>query len=527
MSPEQDQGSRLLVPGWRRYVLALSLGILSALALPPLYAVPLLWPGLAGLALLNFTARDMRIAAFEGWLFGLGWFGVGLYWIGYAFLVDAEQFAALMPVAVIGISVGMALYMAMASAAVNTLMRRGAGGPMVLVPVFAGCWTLSEWLRGILLTGFPWNPLATVWGLSPEMMQPAAYVGALGVSFLTACVFAAPAVLFVRQSSTLGHMSARQKMMAMAMSLLLPLMWGIGAYRLSAAGLLTRDDVVLRLVQPAIDQKLKWRPDLRQQHVLRQMAMSKRTAGPAVTPTDVIWAETNVPFLIEPGSEVPASLAAAVPKDGHLFFGAPRRDAAGRYFNSMFVIDDDGDVVASFDKFHLVPFGEYVPLRDWLPVEKLVAGRGDFTPGPGPQTIKVEGLPAFSPVICYEIIFSGNVVDSDNRPEWILNITNDAWFGPSSGPYQHLVQAQFRAIEEGLPVVRAANTGISAVIDPFGRVRNQLALEKQGVVDAPLPEAIAQTLSSKLAHLGGFLLAVFAVLSSYTKRINARIHKRD
>ena len=158
MSPEQDQGSRLLVPGWRRYVLALSLGILSALALPPLYAVPLLWPGLAGLALLNFTARDMRIAAFEGWLFGLGWFGVGLYWIGYAFLVDAEQFAALMPVAVIGISVGMALYMAMASAAVNTLMRRGAGGPMVLVPVFAGCWTLSEWLRGILLTGFPWNP---------------------------------------------------------------------------------------------------------------------------------------------------------------------------------------------------------------------------------------------------------------------------------------------------------------------------------------------------------------------------------
>ena len=261
-------------------------------------------------------------------------------------------------------------------------------------------------------------------------------------------------------------------------------MWGIGAYRLSAAGLLTRDDVVLRLVQPAIDQKLKWRPDLRQQHVLRQMAMSKRTAGPAVTPTDVIWAETNVPFLIEPGSEVPASLAAAVPKDGHLFFGAPRRDAAGRYFNSMFVIDDDGDVVASFDKFHLVPFGEYVPLRDWLPVEKLVAGRGDFTPGPGPQTIKVEGLPAFSPVICYEIIFSGNVVDSDNRPEWILNITNDAWFGPSSGPYQHLVQAQFRAIEEGLPVVRAANTGISAVIDPFGRVRNQLALEKQGVVDA-------------------------------------------
>ena len=150
MTPEQDQGSRLLIPGWRRYALALSLGILSALALPPLYALPLLWPGLAGLALLNFTARDMRYAAVEGWLFGLGWFGVGLYWIGYAFLVDAEQFAALMPVAVIGISVCMALYIAMASAAVNILMRRGAGGPMVLVPVFAGCWTLGEWLRGIL-----------------------------------------------------------------------------------------------------------------------------------------------------------------------------------------------------------------------------------------------------------------------------------------------------------------------------------------------------------------------------------------
>ncbi len=522
MSCEGAESSRVMASGWRRYGLALVLGILGALALPPVYAVPLLWPSLAGLALLNFTARDMRRAAFEGWLFGLGWFGIGLYWIGYAFFVEAEKFAALMPVAVIGISAGMALYIALAAAAVNWLMRRGGGGT-VLVLVFAGCWTLAEWLRGILLTGFPWNPLASVWGFSEEMMQPAAFVGALGVSLLTAIAFAAPAILFVG----LRPISRSQKITTLMVSLVLPMMWVAGAYRLSGAALLTRDDTVFRLVQPAIDQKLKWRNDLRQQHVLKQMAMSKRTLGPAGAPTDVIWAETNVPFLIGPDSQVPASLAAAVPKGGHLFFGAPRRDAAGQYFNSLFVINDDGDIVATFDKFHLVPFGEYVPWRDWIPVEKLVAGRGDFTPGPGPQTIKVDGLPAFSPVICYEIIFSGNVVDSRNRPEWILNITNDAWFGPSSGPYQHLLQARLRAIEEGLPVVRVANTGISAVIDPYGRVRNQLSLDTQDVVDAPLPEPIAQTVSSKFAHLGGFLLAVFAILSSYTRVIRGRIHKRD
>lgn len=300
--------------------------------------------------------------------------------------------------------------------------------------------------------------------------------------------------------------------LVLGLSVILPGLWAFGAVRLSASDTVTRDDVVVRLIQPAIPQADKWKRDLRQGHVLKQMAMSNRAPGLAGLPTAVIWAETNVPFAIGPESLIPAELAPAVPRGGHLIFGAPRRDSANLVYNSLFVINDDGRLQAKFDKFHLVPFGEYVPLRGWLPFEKLTEGRGDFTPGPGPRTVHVDGLPPFAAIICYEVIFSGNVVDPNDRPEWIVNITNDAWFGPSAGPRQHFVQAQFRAIEEGLPLVRVANTGISAVIDPYGRVRNEIDLGIQGVVDAPLPPPLAPPPFVTVGQLGGLALAFVAIV---------------
>lgn len=492
---------------------------MTAAALPPAYMIPVLWLGLGGLALLSCTATGWRQAMFEGWLFGVGWFGFGFYWIGYAFLVDAAQYAWMMPFAVFGIATGMALFIAAVSAAVNGLVRRCGAGGFALAPAFAGCWTLAEWMRGWFLTGFPWNPLASIWGSSSEMLQAVAWTGSLGLGFMTALVFTAPVALVFQR----GRLTV---LWVLGLSLLLPAIWALGAARLDAAGTMTRDGIVLRLVQPAIEQARKWQPDLRQGHVIRQMAMSNRTSGPAGAPSDVIWAETNVPYLIGPESEVPASLAAAVPPGGHLIFGAPRRDRDGAVYNSLFVIDDDGKIAATFDKFHLVPFGEYVPLRGILPFDKLTAGRGDFAAGPGPRTLHVAGLPPFAAIICYEVIFSGAVIDADDRPAWILNITNDAWFGPSTGPRQHLVQARLRAVEEGLPVVRAANTGISAVIDAYGRVRNSLALDSQGVVDAPLPEALPPTIFSYFGQWVGLLLAIGALLVSVHRFIAARILRR-
>lgn len=494
---------RFLHVAWQRYLIALLLGVSGAAALPPYFVLPMIWVSLSGYLFLIVTAETKRQAAFEGWLFGLGWFAAGLYWIGYAFLVDRATYGALMPFAVAGISAGMAIYMVCLSAALHWLRARFAISLVWTIPVFASLWTIFEWTRGWFLTGFPWNPLASVWGFSVEMMQPAAFVGALGLGFASALIFVAPVILLESGAWS----KRRNRLLFASLMFVLPLLWGLGSLRLDRATMLTHDGVVLRLVQPAIPQALKWQPELRHQHVLRQMSMSKRSPGPSGSPTAVIWAETNVPFLIDKDAEVTAALAAAVPDDGTLIFGAPRRDDAGNVYNSLLSVNGEAEITGTFDKFHLVPFGEYVPLRGILPFEKLTAGRGDFAPGPGPKTLRLENLPSFAAIICYEVIFAGKVVDQEDRPEWILNITNDAWFGPSSGPYQHLVQARLRAIEEGLPLVRVANNGISAVIDAHGRVRNQLGLDKVGVVDALLPIALDRTL---FARMGESLPLAFA-----------------
>ena len=495
---------------WLRRGLALGFGIIAATALPPFYFLPGLWVGFSGLLYLCVTARHWRRAAFEGWVFGFGWFALGLYWIGYAFLVDAAQHAYLMPFAVVGISMAMAIYPALTCGIVSWISNQTPVRHFLLPILFAAAWALSEWLRGIVLTGFPWNPVASIWGISDEILQSISWLSALGLGFVTIAACSAPAVLILEKSDSRRH----AWMAVVALTVALPIFWGVGWMRISDSDTATHDGVLLRLVQPSIPQHLKWKSDLRQGHLLKQLALSKRSEGPAGAPTHVIWAETNVPYLVTDDSGPPAPLAAGVPANGHMIFGAPRRDSAGRVYNSLLAINDDGDVKATFDKFHLVPFGEYVPLRSWLPFDKLTAGRGDFTAGAGPETMNLTGLPPFAAIICYEVIFSGNVVDADNRPEWILNITNDAWFGPSTGPRQHLVQARLRAIEEGLPVVRVANTGISAVIDPYGRIRNSLDLGLSGIIDAPLPEALPPTLFSRVGQLPALIISILILLGA-------------
>ena len=279
-------------------------------------------------------------------------------------------------------------------------------------------------------------------------------------------------------------------------------MWGfmecgsvtrIGVLRASgpAAVSCSVSGVRLRLVQAGIPQRLKWLPQLRAQHLQIFIALSNQPAAAGeAAPNVVIWPETAAPYLLN--EDAPARLAAsqAVPPDGVLISGTMRADGQGTFWNGLVAIDEAANVIGLYDKAHLVPFGEYVPLRGILPLEKLTPGLGDFTPGPGRVTLRLPGVPPFSALICYEAIFPARVVARGDRPAWMLNLTNDAWFGTGAGPRQHLAIARLRAVEEGLPLVRAANTGISAVVDAHGRIVARLELGVAGVLDADLPRAL-------------------------------------
>jgi apolipoprotein N-acyltransferase len=239
----------------------------------------------------------------------------------------------------------------------------------------------------------------------------------------------------------------------------------------------------------------------------------------------VIWAETAVPFLLDGEPELRAQLAGIVPRDGLLITGAPRLGGPGdppRLWNSLHGLDETGAIVGTYDKHHLVPFGEYTPLRSvlgWLGLGKLAVGAQGFSAGPGVVTLDLPGLPPFSPLICYEVIFPGRVVAEGARPQWLLNLTNDAWFGNSSGPYQHFAAARIRAVEEGLPLVRVANNGITAVVDPYGRLLGRRHLNQVGILDSALPRpAQGVTLYARVGDRMGLFLIVTLAFSALILR---------
>jgi apolipoprotein N-acyltransferase len=492
--------------GWRRLLAAAGCGALAVAALPPVYALPLLLPAFMGAFWLLESAASGRQAALTGWAFGTGHFAAGLYWVGIAFLVDVERFGWAMPFAVSGLAAGLALFPALAFWLSHRAARRFRLAGVSLVLAFAAAWLVGEGLRAWLFTGFPWNLIGSVWAFSAAALQPAAVGGVWLLSLVTVAAAAAPAVLADparRRPAALA---------AVALLVALPLAgWGLGALRLAAAPPLGSDavaEVRLRLVQPSIPQTLKWRADQRAAHLRLQaeLSLAPGHAGRSV----IVWPETAVPYLLAADPLLRRELAAVVPPGGYLIAGAPRVDPEnpdGEIWNSLHALDDAGGIAATYDKVHLVPFGEYTPFRSLLGLAKLTAGARDFSAGPALASLALPGLPPFSPLICYEVIFPGavkpDVVGSGAAaPRWLLNLTNDAWFGNSSGPYQHFASARIRAVEEGLPLVRSANNGISAVIDSYGRIVDQIRLNERGVIDVELPEAAEQaTLYSYAGNL--------------------------
>ncbi len=504
------------VSGWRRNLLAAGLGVLAAAALPPLHVLVLLIPAFVGLIWLTAAAGGWRRVFVVGWWFGFGHFAAGLYWLAFAFMVEPDKFAWMAPFAVFGLAAVMAVFPGLA--AVLGGVGRTRGGGRILV--FGVAWTAMEWVRSWIFTGFPWNLLGTVWVVSDAMMQVAAVVGVYGLGLLSVVAAAMPAVLAEGGGT---RRMRRGGVFVAAAAAVLAAVWAGGTMRLAGAGEDRVEGVRLRLVQPNIPQKIKWRRELRLRHVLLQMRMGSRpgtAAGRAAEPpTHVIWAETAVPFALAGDKERLAMIGSAVPPGGLIITGAPRTTPRGQPFqvwNSLHAIDHEGRVVASYDKVRLVPFGEYVPFREWLKFSRLVPGGSDFSPGPGRRTLRLPGLPPVSPLICYEVVFPGAVVDPEDRPEWLLNLTNDGWYGRSAGPYQHFAAARLRAVEEGLPLVRVANTGISAVVDPYGRLVASLGLGSAGVVDSPLPRAIAGiTLYGRFGDWTVFLLLLLTAAAGF------------
>lgn len=499
--------------GWRRLAFALVTGLMSALAFAPYGWFPFLLLAFALLVLLidgvEARAKPVRNAFYLGWSFGFGHFLAGLYWVAYAFMVDPSAHEWQIPFVLVLFPGGLALFPAFACALAARLWRKG----FARIFVFAVCFAIAEYLRGHILTGFPWNLSAYGWAATLGVLQSASVLGAYGLSLLT--------ILFGASLAMLGDRSPRAWALPAALAAAFVLIWVGGLLRLAETPTAFVPGVRLRLVQPDVPQDEKYQPQYRVRNWQRLIDLSRAEHGPA--PTHIIWPEAAPPFLLARTAWALDDIVQLTRRGTVLMTGAARAavqsGAPPRFFNSFYIFGARGRLLDVYDKFHLVPFGEYLPLAPLLTrlgISKLVDSPGGFTAGPGPRAYGVPGAPPAGPLICYEVIFPGAVVGR-TRPGWLVNVTDDSWFGPSSssGPYQHLLIARVRAIEEGLPIARAANTGVSVIIDPLGRILSRLGSGKMGVVDGGLPVALTHTIYASFGDAAFFLLLFSCATIAY------------
>ena len=475
---------------WRRHGLALVLGALLAGAMPPVDLAPLIFLAIPGLLWLDEGSPTAWASFRVGYSFGIGFFVAGMYWIAVSLFVDIARYWWALPFAVLGVPTLLACFPAAATGVLGFVSRRFGISGFARIALFAVLWCAAEWARGHVLTGLPWNLVGYAWsGGFPgalALLQVTAWTGIYGLSLLTALAAALPALLGVPAQFPRSIWAAVGPVFATALILLIPA--AAGSLRLSLAPT-ALTETTLRLVQPSIPESLKWDPKAAEANFRRLLELSA-TSGSS-PPNAVIWPEGAATFYLERDPAHREAAAGAAPKGGYLLTGAMRTEpATGRathFYNSIEAIDGTGAIRAVYDKSHLVPFGEYMPWRWLLPIDSFIPGSVDLSAGTGPKTISLPGLPPFAPAVCYEAIFPHSFVDEAHRPAWILNVTNDAWYGRSSGPYQHFAIARTRAVEEGLPLIRAGNNGISGVVDPEGRVLARTTLDAVGYADVTLP----------------------------------------
>lgn len=517
----------LLAWGWRRSGLALIAGAIAAFSLPPYHFTPVLllafpclvWLMDGAMSSHSLSAVGRMWKGFRlGWVFGFGYFLASFWWIGSAFLVEADRFAWMLPFAVMAMPMGLAFFTGGALALSGLFWHEGWGRIFLL----AMCLAIFDWLRGHVLTGFPWNTFG--YGVSGSLVlsQTASLVGIYGLGFLAVLVSCAPAIL-----SDPARLSRKLRPFAVVSLVGLGLA-GFGYHRLNVAEDPQVSDVDVRIIQPSIPQDEKWLPENRDLVFNTLLEMSQQPLGGNARVGQrrvIVWPESAIPFLLtrEPGALF--RIAQALNDRTTLATGAVRADMTGdtaQFFNSIYFIDHTGAVLDVYDKVHLVPFGEYLPMESVLErfgISALVDAPDGFQAGYRRKVLELADLPPLLPLICYEAIFPQYGRGEVHRPDWLLNVTNDAWFGNTPGPYQHLTQAIMRTIEQGVPLIRAANTGISTVVDAKGRVVSRLEIYETGVVDEKIPGKMQSTLygsyGDKLFVSLLFISAIFAGIGKY------------
>jgi apolipoprotein N-acyltransferase len=501
----------ILAWGWPRRMIAFLSGATGALAMPPLsFAPAMIVPLALAVWLIDGSvdrgAREttrwasLRAAFGVGWWWGFGYFVAGLWWLGSAFLVEPDKFAWALPLGVLGLPAALAFFPALGFALARLLWRPDALRVLALA-VGLG---VSEWLRCVAFTGFPWNDIGMALGQNVALAQIASIIGLHGLTLAAIAIFAAPATLL--NESWAGRRWAPTILAALALAAV----YAFGAFRLDAPASAAVPGVKLRIMQPDVAQGPEFTPENGLAIVRRYLALSDRATSPKTSGvadvTHLIWPESAFPFILSRDGQALAEIAGFLRGGAVLVTGAARMEQGDRadsrfhFFNSIEVLDRRGLLPERYDKRHLVPFGEYMPfsrLFERFGITQFIHFPGGFDAGVGASRIHIPGLPSARALICYEAIFPnelGRAVDVDaDPPRWLLNVTDDAWFGLTSGPYQHFAQARLRAIELGLPLVRAANTGISAVTDGFGRILVEAPLGAEAVLDSPLPQALAPT----------------------------------
>lgn len=513
--------------GWKACFVAFALGVCFTAAFPPLWLLPLAVVAFSGLMWQLQGAATARKAFNIGWWFGFGHHTTGLYWICIALGVDGGAFIWLMPFTLCLLPAYLSIFIGFGLA----FCRRIGRTHTQQVVLFAVVWLAMEYIRANLFYGFPWNLAGYIWTLSDVTLQPAALLGVYGLS-LWAVLFCAAFSLLSPQKDDSVRRSFGGFAVIMLMSVAVA---GWGALRLNAPDAAPdkqATDVQLRLVQGNVEQSLKWDPEFQKTALQKHISLSRT---PSDTPPDyIIWPETAMPYHFESGSRWAQILGSFAPEKGTLITGVVRSQGARetwQVWNSLRAIDSAGRVVTNYDKSVLVPFGEFIPLRDvlsFLPIAKITQGTTDFTRGTGAQLLEIVGkAPLLQPLICYETIFPQyRPTDTAQRAGWLLNITNDAWFGTSSGPYQHLHMSRTRAVERGAPMVRVANTGVSAVFDAYGREIARIALNTQSILDVALPRKT--DVPTWYSRYGEFTLIIICyILLIYTFSTSSRKLKEN
>lgn len=476
-------------------------GILLSRAFAPTNFFPALFVAFPLFYLLITAAKNGREAFRRGWWAGFGFFSTGLYWMGHSFTQQDQVPAVLAPFAVTALSAVLALYIG----ASFWISWRLKVTDFTRVLVFAASWTLMEVARGTWFTGFPWHLAGSAWANWTYMAQGVYWFSVYGLSFLTLLSAGLLAYSLIARTKVMALLGV-----AASLGIMVSLL-AFGYARVANKATEFHLETSLKLVQANVKQRDKWKSNLVDDHFDKHLRLSRGQSGKAEGIKLLIWPETAVQrqTFDRKNSLLRWRISRLLDYNSYAITGAPRYAVDGQnvdYFNSVFVVNSKGELFSRYDKNHLVPFGEYLPFAPLLRSLGLsqLTGGVSFTPGSERSIINLPGVPGFMPLICYESIFPGEIIGAGERPQWLLNVSNDAWFGMTDGPHQHLALARLRAIEEGLPLVRSTSTGISAVIDGYGRTVTKLDLNVQGALESPLPKA----LPAPLVPTGARILAV-------------------